>query len=303
MDHLRLRALTLVETLATTGSLHQAAQRLNISQPALSVMLQELERAFGARLFERSRRGLVPTEMGRYMTRQVQLVLADLRRAQREFASGRDGRTVLMVGVLPLLMLEIVPKALSLLRQTHPGVRVEFREGAASELLGALADGTLDLVIGRMLPDFAARDDLESTFLFTEAFCIVGRAQHPLAGRRKIAWQELRDCEWIEAPSNTALHAFFADAFLRRGLDPPRPIYQSASFYSCISILKTSDCLMMVPREVARHFAENGAVCVLTTKVPEASAPFSIVKRRGRATTQSGAAFERALLQAVRGRR
>jgi DNA-binding transcriptional LysR family regulator len=303
MDHLRLRALTLVETLAETGSLHQAARLLNTSQPALSVMLRETERTLGARLFERSRRGLVPTEMGRYMARQAQLLLADLRRVQREFASGRDGGALLTVGVLPLLMLEIVPRTLALLRQMQPGVRVEFREGAASELLAALADGTLDLVVGRMLPSFTGNDDLQSVFLFTESFCIVGGTHHPLADRRRISWQDLHAAEWIEAPSNTALHTFFADAFLRRGLDPPRPIYQSASFYSCIAILRTSDCLMMVPREVARHFAEHGAVRILATKIDEASAPFSIVKRKSRAATQSAAAFEKALLEAVRGRR
>ena len=79
MDHIRLRALSLVEALADTGSLHQAARRLNTSQPALSVVLQEFERTLGGRLFERSRRGLAPTDRGTHMIRQARLILADLR--------------------------------------------------------------------------------------------------------------------------------------------------------------------------------------------------------------------------------
>ncbi len=304
MDHLRLRSLRLIETLAEAGSLHQAAQRLNTSQPALTVMLQDVERTFGGTLFERSRRGLVPTERGHYMIRQARLMLADLRRVQSEFASGNEGRALLRIGVLPLVMLEIVPRALTLLRASYPPrVRAEFREGAASELLAALADGLLDLVIGRMLPEFAANEDLVPSFLFTESFCIIGGSRHELRRRRKISWEELAGMDWIEAPTNTALHDFFADAFLRRGLNPPQPVYQSASFYSCIAILDSSDCLMMVPNEVGRHFASRSRVCILPIKVDEARAAFSIIKRRSRASPHAMLAFEASVRHAARARR
>lgn len=299
MDHLRLRALTLVETLSTTGSLHEAARRLNVSQPALSVMLQEIERALGARLFERSRRGLVPTDKGDYMIRQARLMLADLQRVRSEFDPANEGRALLRIGALPLVMLEIVPKALMLLRRGQPAVRAEFHEGAASDILTGLADGRLDLVIGRMLPDFADNEDLSPDFLFAESFCIVGGPDHALARRRKISWQELAAADWIEAPTNTALHDFFAEAFLRRGLRPPQPVYRSASFYSCVTILCTSDCLMMMPREVGRHFAEQSRLRLLPVAIAEASAPFSLITRRSRARTRAMMAFESAVRQVV----
>src|SRR5579864_2348950 len=130
IDHLRLRALALVETLAETRSLHQAARRLNTSQPALTVMLRDVEETLGARLFERSRRGLVPTAMGVYAIRQARLVLADLRRVQSEFAAGQHGQSLLRVGALQLVMLEVVPHALAQLRKVMPTLRVEFEEGS-----------------------------------------------------------------------------------------------------------------------------------------------------------------------------
>lgn len=302
MDHLRLRALTLVETLSATGSLHEAARRLNVSQPALSVMLQEIERVLGGRLFERSRRGLVPTDKGEYMIRQARLMLADLQRVRSEFDPANQGRALLRVGALPLVMLEIVPRALVLLRRGEPAVRAEFHEGAASEILAAVADGRLDLAIGRMLPEFADNDDLVPDFLFTESFCIVSGPEHALARRRKISWQALAAVDWIEAPTNTALHDFFAEAFLRRGLRPPQPVYRSASFYSCVAILGTSDCLMMVPREVGRHFARQSRLSVLPVAIDEASAPFSLIARRSRARTRAMMAFEGAVRQVVASR-
>jgi len=302
MDHLRLRALTLVETLSATGSLHEAARRLNVSQPALSVMLQDIERALGGRLFERSRRGLVPTEKGEYMIRQARLMLADLRRVRSEFDPANEGRALLRIGALPLVMLEIVPKALALLRRSQPAVRAEFHEGAASDILTDLAEGRLDLVIGRMLPEFADNEDLSPDFLFAESFCIVGGPDQALSRRRRVSWPELAKADWIEAPTNTALHDFFAEAFLRRGLRPPQPVYRSASFYSCVAILGTSDCLMMVPREVGRHFARQSRLRLLPVAIEEASAPLSLITRRSRARTRAMMAFEDAVRQAVRDR-
>jgi DNA-binding transcriptional LysR family regulator len=302
MDHLRLRALTLVETLSATGSLHEAARRLNVSQPALSVMLQDIERALGGRLFERSRRGLVPTDKGDYMIRQARLMLADLQRVRSEFDPANEGRALLRIGALPLVMLEIVPKALALLRRSQPAVRAEFHEGAASDILTDLAEGRLDMVIGRMLPEFADNEDLSPDFLFAESFCIVGGPDQALSRRRRVSWPELAKADWIEAPTNTALHDFFAEAFLRRGLRPPQPVYRSASFYSCVAILGTSDCLMMVPREVGRHFARQSRLRLLPVAIEEASAPLSLITRRSRARTRAMMAFEDAVRQAVRDR-
>ncbi len=302
MDHLRLRALSLVEALADTGSLHQAARRLNTSQPALSVMLQELERTLGSRLFDRSRRGLEPTEHGTHMIRQARLILADLRRLQSEFAADAGGRTLLRVGALPLVMLEIVPHALVLLRRERPGVRIEFHEGAAPEMIASLADGGLDLVVGRMLPEFAGNADLESIPLFTESFCVIAGAHHPMARRRRISWHDLAAADWIQAPPNTVLRDYFVEAFLRHGLQPPQPLYQSASFYSCIAILRTSACLMMVPQEVGRHFARETSIRVLPVKVDGATAPFAVIKRRSRAATAASDAFERAVRQSFAAR-
>lgn len=303
IDHLRLRSLVLIDTLAQTGSLHQAARRLNTSQPALTVMLRDVERTLGGTLFERSRRGLAPTPMGDYTIHQARLMLADLRRVQSEFAAGQQGRRLLRVGVLQVLMLEIVPRALALLRRSTPAVRIEFEEGAAGDLLAQLADGTLDLVVGRMLPEFAGKEDLEASLLLTQSFCVISGTHHALAHRRKLSWATLHAADWLQAPPNTALHDYFVETFLRHGLTPPRPLYQSASFYSCITILQSSDCLMMVPHEVARHFTRHAAIRILPVRLGEPSTPFSIVRRRSRAEMPAMTAFEDAIRQVVDRRR
>jgi len=302
MDHLRIRAFSLIQILGEVGSLHQAARRLNTSQPALSVMLRELERALGGRLFTRSRRGLVATELGNYAISHANLILSDLKRLQREAAAASNGGSLLRVGSLPVLMLEIVPKTLALLRQSFPTLQVEFREGSAPDLLTELAVGHLDIVVGRMLPEFVPNDDLASTALFAETFCVIGRADHPFTRRRGLTWRQLQAADWVETPVTTILRNVFSEAFLRRGLKPPQPKYESASFYSSVAILRTSDCLMMVPNQVSEHFTNTGVVRALPVRVGEATASYSLLRRRSRAETPGGIAFEKALLQIITGR-
>jgi DNA-binding transcriptional LysR family regulator len=114
-----------------------------------------------------------------------------------------------------------------------------------------------------------------------------------------VTWQELQACDWILSPPGTELRRHFMEAFLRRGLSPPQSTYQSASFYSCIAILRTSDCLMLVPSEVGRHFSRHKTARVVMAKVGDASAPFLIIKRRSRAEARSVRAFEEAIRNAL----
>lgn len=295
IEHLRLRSFVLIETLAETGSLHQAARRMNISQPALTVMLRELERSLGGVLFERTTRGLRLTGIGAHAVRQASLTMADLRRLQREVGLSSTGQTLLRVGALPLFMLEIVPAALSRLRASHPAVRIEFREDAAPELLQALCSGALDLVLGRMTPEFSQHADLEQQQLFTESFCVIASREHPLARRRDTSWQVLHQASWVEAPRNTLLREQFAEVFLSRGLQPPMPAYVSASFHSCIAIIQAADCLMLVPSEVGRHFGRRDDIVVLDVEVGQISGTLSAIRRKGLAETEGRAIFETAV--------
>ncbi len=153
------------------------------------------------------------------------------------------------------------------------------------------------------LPEFAGKEDLEASLLLTQSFCVISGTHHALAHRRKLSWATLHAADWLQAPPNTALHDYFVETFLRHGLTPPRPLYQSASFYSCITILQSSDCLMMVPHEVARHFTRHAAIRILPVRLGEPSTPFSIVRRRSRAEMPAMTAFEDAIRQVVDRRR
>lgn len=77
---LRFKHLVLIDTLARTRNMHTTAQQMNLSQPALSKMLRDLEEQFGFALFERLPRSMPPTELGEYVVRYAQVSLNDSQR-------------------------------------------------------------------------------------------------------------------------------------------------------------------------------------------------------------------------------
>ena len=136
--------------------------------------------------------------------------------------------------------------------------------------------------------------------LLAQSFCVISGVHHrsPAAGNFPgPSYTPPIGCRRRPTPHCTPISS---EAFLRHGLTPPQPLYQSASFYSCVTILQNSDCLMMVPHEVGRHFANQSGICILSVKVGEASAPFSLIKRRSRAETRGVLAFETAVRRALR---
>lgn len=70
---IRYKHLVLIDTLARTRNMHATATRMNLSQPALSKMLRDLEEQFGFALFERLPRSMPPTELGEYVVRYARV--------------------------------------------------------------------------------------------------------------------------------------------------------------------------------------------------------------------------------------
>ncbi len=299
LDHLRLRSFHLLKVLTDCGSLRGAAERMHTTQPALSAMLRDLENTLGGRLFERSRRGLTPTELGKFAARHADILLADVGRLRDEIVAQSQGRSLLRVGVLPLLMLEMVPAALSHLRRTAPWLRIEFHEGSVSSLIGLLRDGAIDLVVGRMTSEHASDRELERLHLFSERLSVVAAANHPLAALPRIAWPKLSQAVWVLPPPDTILRQTFIEAFLRRGLQPPGPTYESASFASSINIVAQTDCLMVAPRTVAAHYLRYGNITMLKADLGEPEARIDVIRRRQRPGTKSVDLFVAAVQAAV----
>ncbi|ENO3170829.1 LysR family transcriptional regulator, partial [Salmonella enterica] len=179
-QRIRLRHLHTFVAVAQQGTLGRAAETLNLSQPALSKTLNELEQLTGTRLFERGRLGAqltVPSEQ--FLTHAVK-VLDALNTAGQALNRKEDASAdVVRVGALPTAALGILPAAIGRFHQQQKSTSLQVATMNNTMLLAGLKSGEIDLGIGRM-SDPELMGGLNYELLFLESLKLVVRPGHPL---------------------------------------------------------------------------------------------------------------------------
>jgi LysR family transcriptional regulator, benzoate and cis,cis-muconate-responsive activator of ben and cat genes len=185
-----LKQLRAFVTLAEIGNIRRAASLMALSQPALSVRIQQLEGELGYPLFDRQARGVSLTGRGARWLPQVKKLLASAS-ATEEAARmiGRGAFDRLEVGVTPIAALSFVPDALRAFSALHPGTSIALTENLSNELEEAVAHRRLDVAI---VHPPSSRDDLQVRELARDRLVAVVPAGHRLASAPVIAAADLR---------------------------------------------------------------------------------------------------------------
>ncbi|MFH8368388.1 LysR family transcriptional regulator [Streptomyces sp. NPDC018031] len=196
------RLLRYFVAVAEDGNLTHAAQRLFVSQPALTKQIRQLETRLGTALFTRSRAGMALTAPGRELARRAPALLAEWDRTVRgtKAAASRAAR-VLRVGSMASGANEATQPIVAAFARRRPGWRVEMRQAAWSNPSAGLADGDADVALVRL--PFPGQDALRVRPLFTEPRWVALPAGHPLAALEVVPFPELWGEPFVAAPSET----------------------------------------------------------------------------------------------------
>jgi len=285
--NLKPRHLQMLVSLDDFRNVGRVAASLNVTQPAVSKALAELERGLGLSLFERTARGVNPTAYGECMIRHARSVLGDLAQARdelRDLMQGASGKAA--VGALPAAAPALLPRAVALLKQRAPGTTIFIREGTMDTLLPELRAGKLDVIVGT-LPHNGAGRDLDEKILFEERTTVVAGRSHPLAKLRKLNWPELGNYPWVLPPAGSLLREPLEDAFQRNGVPIPNNSIESLSVHVIVMYLQVSSALACLSREVARHYEELGLIAILPLELPKLVRPVGMTWSRARALSPS----------------
>ncbi len=197
----------------------RAAASLGIAQPPLSQQIAALERELGARLFDRTARGVFPTAAGEAFLARARRALAEMSAAVSDTgraARGETGR--LRLGFIGSSLLELLPSLLGRFIRERPDVRLGLHEMSTCQSATALLDGELDISIGRGAPRGAGAEDLVSVSVGRDHLVAVVGAAHPLAGQPKVGVEQLRGQHLIVAPEDEEpVVAGWLDALLGDG--------------------------------------------------------------------------------------
>lgn len=292
---LRTRHLDVLLAVAAAGSMQRAAQRINLTQPAIYKMVREMESQFGTALFERSRRGVTLTECGRALAIRAEYLLNDIARAYEEIAAiGKGTLGSLRVGVLPVAESALLPKSLMALHRIAPALRIRIHEGTSPALLAALRRGEIDCMIGRLDVAGTNAKDLRTERLLWLATRIVTRRRHPLAVKKRVSLNELASYPWILPEPGSPIRNVIDNVFAAAGIAAPAPIVESASIRLNYELVRASDMIGLMPDDAARRYAGPGGLAILPYELGD-RLPFVGVLTRTAPSSQALSLFLRVL--------
>lgn len=300
ITRLKLRQLRLLVAVGQYGSIQSAARELQVSQPAATKLIRDLELDFEVKLFDRTNRGVIPTVYGDALIRHGKLILAQVSNAAQELddlAEGNSGRVV--IGTLLAAAPNLLPNAIETLMTERPMVAVKLVEGTNNVLMPSLFSGEIDMIVGR-LPSYRHRARLVQEKLFDERILAVAGRQHPLAGKRSVSFRQLRRFGWILPPLETTLRRQVDQFFVSQDQYVPPAIVESVSYLTNRSLLQTRNLLGLMPEHVVSYDIDNGSLAEINWTVPFGKGPVGVSYRGPDTLSPAGITFLKALRHAAK---
>lgn len=245
--------------IAAEGSISAAAQRLAISQPALTKSLRKLENHFGAPLFERLPRGVSLTPFGETLLPHARRIEAECRFAETEMKALRGGQSGrLRLGAGPFFGAALLPSAIAQLQTRFAELRVELDVGINEATHPRLYDGEFDAVFCR-LPESSElpQSILRQEFISIESRVVAG-AGHPLLKKAKIGGRELSAYPWVMYHQDPEMTAQLSAAIEQSGGPPLRVGTAVKSMFALVQLLRAGPYLSCVPDALVQAQPELG---------------------------------------------
>lgn len=254
---MELRQLRHFVTVVDTGNLSRAAQRVAISQPALTRSIKNLEELMGVELLERKPRGVAPTEAGLALYHHARAVLNACNRLTRDVRELRRGVTgTVHLGIAPMFATHVVDDVIVALAQSQPGLGVVVSEGYFEDLVRELVDGRIDVIFCNF-PLVTVAPDLVQEPLLTIVASIVASPRHRLARRREVGPRDLVEERWVIADQPHSRDAF-EQFFAVDGLPSPREVVRTDSLALMRALVASGAFLATLPEHVVAAELASG---------------------------------------------
>lgn len=294
-----MRQLRAFRAVFQLRKLSAAAEQLALTQSAVSVLIRQLEEGLGTRLFDRTTRSLQPTAAALEAIAVAERILRDvdsLGAGVRDLAALRRGRV--SIGVTPTLGEILLPPVLTGFREAHPGVQVLVDDCAPDQFVARVLGEQVDFGLGT--PERAAAD-VDATRLMADHLALVCRADHALAGRKRLRWADLAGVPVITVRPGYGIRPLIDGAAASAGLR--LDVVNEVSFLStALWMVQAGVAAAIMPSAYAAPDAAARGLVVTRLTQPVVSRDIQIVTRRGRALGPAAQAFVDLLRAQVRAR-
>jgi DNA-binding transcriptional LysR family regulator len=299
--NLKPRHLHLLVALDDFRNIGKVAASLNVTQPAVSKSLAELEKGLGIRLFERTARGVHPTIYGECLIRHARTVLANLIQARDELSglmSGASGSV--RIGALSTALHAFLPQSLALMKERSPNSRVLVREGAMEALLPDIWSGKLDIIVGRLTGN-QPTSGLEERLLSEDTVTLISGVHHPLTAQKRLGWPDLKNFPWVLPPVGTLLRGPLERAFEHHDIPMPVNSVETLSVPLLCSYLQITNAIAFLGKTVSKHYQDIGLLTILPLELPKLLRPIGMFWSQQRSLSPSVKLMIKCLEEAARG--
>ncbi|EGK3183622.1 LysR family transcriptional regulator [Salmonella enterica] len=277
-QRIRLRHLHTFVAVAQQGTLGRAAETLNLSQPALSKTLNELEQLTGTRLFERGRLGAQLTVPGEQFLTHAVKVLDALNTAGQALNRKEDASAdVVRVGTLPTAALGILPAAIGRFHQQQKSTSLQVATMNNTMLLAGLKSGEIDLGIGRM-SDPELMGGLNYELLFLESLKLVVRPGHPLL-QETITLSRVMEWPVVVSPKGTVPRQNAETLLQSQGCKMPAGCIETLSASLSRQLTVDYDYVWFVPSGAVKEDLRQATLVSLPVPTQSAGEPIGILTR------------------------
>jgi LysR family transcriptional regulator, pca operon transcriptional activator len=274
---IRLRHIACFLEVARLRSMAGAAEALNISQPAATKTVQELEALLGGQLFDRSRRRLSLTPFGEVFFRYASTSLVALRQGI-DAARGTQNAAILRVGALPTVSARILPVAVRAFAEESTGIGTRIITGPNNHLLSLLRTGDVDIVIGRMAEP-NAMVGLSFEHLYSERVVLAVRPGHPVLEQPQFNLRMIEDYQTLMPTPDSLIRPAVERILLAHGVTRPRNEIETVSNAFGRSYVRQTDAIWIISEGVVANDVAEGHLELLPVDTSETLGPVGFTTR------------------------
>jgi DNA-binding transcriptional LysR family regulator len=294
---LNLNHLAIVHAVAEEQSVSKAADRLMVSQPAVSKQLRALERQAGTPLFDRLPRGVRPTQAGALLADYAKRIFALAAEAEERLAELRGlERGELRVAASTTIAVYLLPPVFVAFRKAYPGVRLAVDIGNASDVEERLLAGRIDVALSEGEPN---AEEFDARPFMTDELIAIAAPSHPLAKTKKpVKAAALCREPFIVREAGSGTRAVVEHALRDRGLSVT-PVMEVGSTIVIKRAVAAGVGVAFVSRLTCELELRSGTLAEIKTSDLKITRPLHRLRVRGRHEGKAVAEFDRMLGEVV----
>ncbi|RST48282.1 LysR family transcriptional regulator [Variovorax sp. DXTD-1] len=275
--------------------LSAAAQKLFVTQSAVSMLIRQLEEGLGTRLFDRTTRSLKPTAAAEEMLSTVERVLRDVDSLSADFrdiSTLERGRVTL--AITPTLAALLLPDAMRVFAEQHPKVRVLVNDCAPDQFISRILGEHVDFGIGT--PERPGAE-VETQRLMRDHLALVCRSDHPLANARVVRWSDLGRHPVITVRPGYGVRPLIDGTAADAGV--ALDVVNEVSFLSTALWMTASGMGPSIMPSAFARAANDPSLVIKVLSAPRVARDVSVVTKRGHSLSAAARSFIDVLKQSL----